>query len=654
MAMKNLYFNVIGVTIFLFFIFNLHAQDAEKEWLWAKGYYGYNDDLLYNQIRKSAFDEDGNIYVFGMFWDPAMIDGELIFQDWIQSESYPGQFLAKFDINGNMLWKKVIKYNANTCRGKWMYLRGDRIYLLADIEMGGSGDLNGGLYYLDTLVRLLTVLNTPPEERVPPFDLAGWRSAFITFDLDGNVVDQKFVQYEDRGRPLRWPFISQSNTPFHVDASGNIYICSIVEFTGDDPSKPLYTIIDNERRDSFYIPETVPGEARLDRHFLFKFSPDFNLLWVKPFIHHTEGLSPISYSDTINPWHDFTFYGLSADEEDNLYFSGYIRAVPSSQYFPLCQYPVYFYWDSIHYNVIYDQSSARYQPFLIKYDTAGNVLWNQQLYTNGSGQIHQFFNGNTVNEHSVFVAAEGNMDLFIDAEMQIPIPHSNNTIADYRGFYIRYDRETGNYINHGLILDAVYSSAGRDPAIINNHVIVQGRYGYANQHSNKLIAYFCDNGEFKGADTIFCLPSSLADISIKAFDILVHESGHLFTYFWSNGERATFGNITVQGGPKSTAYFGMMYNPSLLIPYDTNVVVSELPAASACFILYPNPTGADIHIRLLVEEERFEKAELYTLQGQKLGEYKSLNIPASKLSSGVYLVKIYIDNQIITEKFLKN
>ena len=39
----------------------LQAQD--REWKWAKAYSGNGDDMSQNQIVKSAFDDDGNIYI---------------------------------------------------------------------------------------------------------------------------------------------------------------------------------------------------------------------------------------------------------------------------------------------------------------------------------------------------------------------------------------------------------------------------------------------------------------------------------------------------------------------------------------------------------------------------------------------------------------
>jgi hypothetical protein len=269
--------------------------------------------------------------------------------------------------------------------------------------------------------------------------------------------------------------------------------------------------------------------------------------------------------------------------------------------------------------------------------------------------ISNRFHSSIENEHYVFIAASAQEtayttdSIFMDAAMQIPLARSNPD-HEVRGFYVRYDRETGEYHNHGIIPAELRSYAGVFPAVINNHVLLSGRYTFPIATGNMIIARFRDDGVLMETDTIQCPITNTA----IPLGVVVNESGYLFTDFMSGSSSATFGEITINQFLPGTpaAYFGMMYDPSLLVPYPVNIVEEPSPASSL-FILYPNPTNADINIRLFVEETRFEKVELYSVQGQRIGEYRNLHIPTASLLSGVYLVRVYIDGDVVVDKFLK-
>ncbi len=67
--------------------------------------------------------------------------------------------------------------------------------------------------------------------------------------------------------------------------------------------------------------------------------------------------------------------------------------------------------------------------------------------------------------------------------------------------------------------------------------------------------------------------------------------------------------------------------------------------------IYPNPTASILNVKMTAE---FEKAEIYNVQGQKILENYSNTIDVSKLSDGLYLLKIIADNGgITTKRFIK-
>jgi hypothetical protein len=236
----------------------------------------------------------------------------------------------------------------------------------------------------------------------------------------------------------------------------------------------------------------------------------------------------------------------------------------------------------------------------------------------------------------------------MDASMNIPLSRSNPNHRR-RGFVACYDRETGEYLNHGIIPAEERSYTGSSFVSINNHVLVQGRYAHPNWNANQLIAYFRDDGVFMGADTIWQATNPYSPVSRE---ILINESGYLFTHFQGNGKPAIFGDITVSGGTwNSNACFGMMYNPSILTPYDT--IDNIIPYSKDLRLyLYPNPTTDGM--ALFGELQGFKKIEIYDLAGRKLTETGSYTFDLSPYSSGVYLVKVHFANgETVTKKAVK-
>lgn len=96
-------------------------------------------------------------------------------------------------------------------------------------------------------------------------------------------------------------------------------------------------------------------------------------------------------------------------------------------------------------------------------------------------------------------------------------------------------------------------------------------------------------------------------------------------------------NTTVDRG----AYeFG---SPSLGVE-DSNIALED-------FKLYPNPVRNILNIQL---EEHLEKVEVFSIQGQKVLENTNSNVNVSKLSSGMYLLKVYTkEGKVGVKRFIK-
>ena len=88
------------------------SASAQGEWKWAHYWTGGDGTLgsYYNEITNTAFDEEGNIYVYGSMGGSPQFDGLtflFVNNGTVLDRNDHSILLAKFDTLGNMLWYKV-------------------------------------------------------------------------------------------------------------------------------------------------------------------------------------------------------------------------------------------------------------------------------------------------------------------------------------------------------------------------------------------------------------------------------------------------------------------------------------------------------------------------------------------------------------------
>lgn len=115
------------------------SASAQGEWKWAN-YWTGNDDPLNsnipaNYVVRTAFDDNGNVYVFGSFGGNATMydqNGNTHFANDVSivSNSSLGNVLAKFNAQGDLLWYKSIKSTNGDCLPYDMVIK-DGVILIA-------------------------------------------------------------------------------------------------------------------------------------------------------------------------------------------------------------------------------------------------------------------------------------------------------------------------------------------------------------------------------------------------------------------------------------------------------------------------------------------------------------------------------------------
>ena len=669
-------------------LFAPQGVSAQGEWKWAhywNGGNGISANDYYNTINTTAFDSEGNLYVYGMMGGAAQLDGALLYfseNTNVLLANTPAILLAKFDTLGNMLWCKVVKQSTERAVPCWMVVRNNRIYIAGNCGFGGDSH-HEWLYYMDTLIKESQITSLPDSLQKPPFKKYSLWTFFAILDLDGNLLEDRFV--ETFSREYLEPVHLRMNeglckngslypSPIHVDQEGNWYIFSQFSYRGVE-SDP-YTIVvygDSDRVYDLYLPGSIhpsaPANASFTKVVLYKFSPNWELMSLKVLVDHVEGMAPYCPNDGDSIiGYNCHYQGISFDEEDNMYLSGSVQLYPC---YPNSgglshHYPVFFYWDSTNRLVVHDITSAENANFIIKYDTAGNVVWCNQLHTRGyvvDAQTHvnsssAVYRRNTCYDNSIYVSGGGRY--FIDDATRIYFDDESDTLQRYTevttmnastemvsstgiGFFVRYDKNTGEYICHGIV-PAQKAAVTRTPGVINNRVFSLSTYGYILEGNNLFVEWRNDGSIIK-VDSL----SGRIDYS-RSPGMVADGRGYVAAALFA-AEPLSFSDA-VQTHCTNCAAFAMYYDPAFAEPY---VWIPDREDISQSVKVWPNPAVRMLQVES--EEPMIENVSVLDLAGrrmlrQSVQDY-GCQIDVSSLPAGMYLLEIVRDGRKQYGKFVK-
>jgi hypothetical protein len=622
-----------------------------------------------SKIIKTATDSQGNLYIFGTCSANAEYNNVRLLPSINGIGTTSNVIIAKINANGEMLWHKVIAQdNGQLNSANYMQLVGDSsVVFMAEITLPTP---EYKLYYLDTLIAPTSFNDLPTYPFVNRCGGSCSCTAVIRLDLDGNLKEQHSIQikYIDSTNneiisydtfAVRNPlFYGGETNPFYIDNNGNIYIYKIGGGYDDVTAKGMRIVIDtNEQYDVDY--GFMYNNSRL-----LKFSPHFDsVLWCKPLIKDTvgNGANPI----TMQPY----ITGMTGDNEGNIYACGYIdhslSIVDTNYYRTLIL-------DSNNLNQTIELKSFEQEvSFLIKYNSNGNVIYAKQLKSNidysanYNVPIMSVFNGLTLNENntSIFVLGSAQKNYFNDTSSNHSQFVIDNNVLDLRNnvFFIRFNKDNGNYISYGKV-NTPYTSSIR--GILSNHDIVS--------HNNQLFTQFEYTGDLYLRDTVYHNTFGVFRLAMIRWDDEGHVIGGIDYNAVGNNNYSSSttidnnGNLYLTGTITSGASFGTntLTNGAYIAKYTDSTFntpyiyqsIGEIQNIGGISI-YPNPTQNEINIT--TQQERIKSCKLTTLDGKEynfkpiMNDSNGAKINIESMPIGTYILTVKTNKNIYHNKVVK-
>ena len=578
-----------------------------------------------NMICDMCTDSRGNVYFIGACVRGAAINGEELLWEVNHAEHSHNRrstCIVKMSPSGEMLWHKAISDWSGRGSGGLMQMVGDSA-VVCYVGAPRPTDANNPVFWLDSLIQY--------PDWVLPGDSIGYLSyALLTFDLDGNLREQHFlnVGFLDS---LGVPLVEDPYTPvladqvaaeylltqcFHIDHEGNIILgvgcggdkgyrkvrCDTCErpvhtvtYTVEDGGVGAVRIMVDGTRSLFYYPENRPI---LTNAKLMKFSPHFDSLLEVRYLMQSRLDSPrTGYG--VPGITDSKIYHITSDPEGNLYAVGCIDVLRTDSIVPI---------DSAQGLTLHlkDQTTG----FIIKYDTQLQPVYVKQLE---GGNIRRFLHC-AIKDDDLFVLGGGG-----STNLSETFFYGTEELHDIAGgmIFLRLDKRDGQLISYGKARPSFDNEAWASVT----YKISPTHTKFA-VHNNRIVTQPQFRGNIAFAGDIACSPEAPYwgmgavmwdydghQLAINNFnapnpdnipvDVLFTDSSLYFSGMFIG--QATFGDTSFNVS-HSNAYLARYVDTAFLHPYvhtetpDTGNVRIQLADDGGAFVAYPNPFRQRINI----------------------------------------------------------
>lgn len=619
----------------------IQKLDANGNFLWAKSFRGtYND---YEEGKKIAVDDTGNVYVVGIY------QRNIFFT--FSGYQWPGNsnsnvyqpFLVKLDSIGNVKWGMGWKGNYTT------FTFSGVTYYSSSWPYGFALDAAGDIFVTGALVAGLDFDPTLNAD-LSKYSSGGSDVFVVKVSNSGDVKNVVTVG----GVDSEWPYTIDYHNG-HLAIGGSFF--NTVDFNPD-------TAVVNQ------VTSTGSNESYI-------WQLDTSLTFV----------SIASFGSISGP--DFSV-AIDHDNLGNLYNLGF----SSANTIDLDPDP----------NTAFTLNSSNSKIYLQKLSSSGSLVW-AKLLLSGANDARAY--GISVSNQKN-ISITGRFSGTADADPNPTNTYNLTSSGGYDAFVIQLD-SAGNFIaassfggtdddifwaahftqnNEVLAGGSFQNTIDIDPTAIVNQVTSNGQQDFmflnlslcGSQNDTLPIAscnnYMLSNGTVISQSGFYldsligsdgCDSNITLDLTIRIINPSVSQtvdgleaasSATNPTYQWMDCATQQI----VQGATSQT------FMPSVNGQYAVIVSDSICSDTSACFTInnvsinehdlansiavFPNPTTGKLNI---TSNERIEKIEVYDLSGREMltVDHPEGEVDLSKLSTGVYLVKIKTEKSVVVRRVVK-
>lgn len=580
MARKTLTF-----ALFALMTLTAHAQRFD----WVKTYMGQDiNQIMTNEIIGSVVDTADNLYILGHFGPGAAISGEDLLPF---SGTNRGVLIAKFSPQGDLLWKKVIHSRIDNSFAHDIRMMGDSAFMvMASFTLphwNSSSDFNQ-LYYLDTLLTEDNgfLVNT---DSIGSYTVNG----FLTFNLDGSVLEQQFLQVamnDNDGNTLPSNWYNNdgraytnilSNELFDIDEAGNIYVCRFgsdrrlrtcdtcptgsIEYSVENGGVSALKIIVNGTRSLYLYPTNRPyGWSQQ----IIVFSPHFGNI-----LRHTYLFDTIEGNSQTRP--SIKLKSFDLDHRGNLYLtlsgsalnasdgnSARLRLTNSNG----------LYWESSATNAsdgcVVKMDRTLHPEFIKQLGCTADPTGFSKVYTMNSVTFDTASN-------TFFVLGHVSRDPLFQTTEGVYVTYGEDTLNLRNNLYwVRLGLNEGNLISYGSVGSTVFSgiptNAGcnivaKDNRVMShfisrfNTIFHDSTITNPSEYDFGLMMWDYDGHQIQYIDYTAGSINSKANI-VHLADSTLYLCGSLYC-------GAQLGNYTISPSSNSTVYLARYIDTVFMTPY---------------------------------------------------------------------------------------
>ena len=585
---------------------------------WVRGYAPGEHVSIVGSVTDSV----GNLYILGSFnFESRWENGELIMPITPHNGAQNGvnTLIAKISPEGEMVWKKVIHGNYCPSQPHDIKAVGDTAF--ACLVTMPLASLDYYLYYLDTLIEATrTTDQTWPGYPMSAEGVDFKCLALITFDFDGNVLEQHFLQMSflnRNGEDIYYTYSPNMSSndflstqvpvkpSFAIDGSGNIYLSRLPDDnTSGGPYNGEYSVSDGTiSAIKFWCDRRLIGKTPADSilytlSHVIKFAPHFDTLIYSRnvFLSQSSQCGSVVYTRT--------------DQNGDFYVIGRLSGNDSN----------YMVLDSVRNIFINMSSKNQYKGYLVKFDSTLNVKYCISLEDSIIPSNKQY--SNTIfhdvafdyDSNLIFLCATTGRGTFGDTS-------SFYSILTYQGIPLTRLKNDEFIMSFSMDDSARMHSYGRIPSIMGsqissgvnnviaskkNRIFVQTEAVGGLQFPDRTITWprWSDDGlgfvvfDYKGNVIEGSSYSAISPANYAGPVSLRDSTLYLINKLSSD---ATFGDIQVPSRGDYFACIAKYVDTAFMTPYvrrvteDTTIRV-EVVQEEWTRVLYPNPTSGRVTV----------------------------------------------------------